>query len=151
MNMDMKKILLAAAVFLAAGGGAQFLIQKGDLLESQSPYAPAAAVYEIIAPASSGQKIVKHHGVYIYFVNYDNEGFHPRDFKMPVGNSARFVNNSDKAMRIYSKNQNTPYHFLNQSFSIKKGEFYTFNFTLKGRWEFYNLNNPKDYGSIEIY
>lgn len=148
----MKKILIAVAVFLAAGTGSYFLIQeKGDLFEDPR----AASIFESLflpkQSTSSAQVIIKHHGVYVYFVNYEDKGFNPKDFKIPVGNSARFINNSNKAMRIYSKNQATPYHYLNQSFSVGKGEIYNFNFTIKGFWEFYNLNNPNDSGSITVY
>jgi plastocyanin len=135
----MKKILIAIAVFLAAGTGSYFYIQeKGGLFEDPR-----------IAAVS--QTIIQHYGVYVYFVSYEDSGFNPKDFKIPVGNSARFINNSNKAMRIYSKSQETPYHFLNQSFSVGKGGIYNFNFTLKGLWEFYNLNNPSDKGSITVY
>lgn len=114
-----------------------------------------AAVYEIVsAPSESepdAQTIVRHNGVLIYFVSYENNGFQPKDFEIPVGNSARFVNNSNKAMRIWSKNQSAPYNVLNQPSSLGKGQFYTFNFTTRGIWEFYNLNNPNDKGSITVY
>ena len=135
----MKKILIAAAVFLAVGIGSYFFIQKNENL------------FEDPRVAAISQTIIQHHGVYVYFVNYEDNGFNPKDFKIPVGNSARFINNSNKALRIYSKSQDTPYRFLNQSFSIGKGGIYNFNFTIKGFWEFYNLNNPNDKGSITVY
>ncbi len=149
----MKKILIAIAVFLAAGLGTYFLIQeKGTLFENLlSP----AAVYEIISSPSKSdpdaQVVAKHYGVYVYFVSYENSGFKPKKFEISVGNSAHFINNSDKALRIWSKNQNAPYNVLNQTSSIGKGEVYNFNFNIKGFWEFYNLNNPKDTGSITVY
>ena len=144
----MKKFLLAGAVFLATGAGTYFLIQeKGmDLFEDPSTAAVSGAI-----TGSPFVKVIIEHGVYVYFVNYENSGFVPKDFKIPAGSSAHFVNKSDKALRVYSKNQNTPYHVLNQSLSIKKGGIYKFNFTTKGFWEFYNLNNPNDTGSITVY
>ena len=156
---NMKKFLLAGAVFLATGAGTYFLIQeKGmDLFEDPSTAAVSGAItpFDLYgAAAKTGSPFVKviiEHGVYVYFVNYENSGFSPKDFKIPAGSSAHFVNKSDKALRVYSKNQNTPYHVLNQSLSIKKGGIYKFNFTTKGFWEFYNLNNPNDTGSITVY
>lgn len=136
----MKKILIAIAVFLAIGAGSYFLIQEKGDYSFENPGAIAVS-----------QTIIEHHGVHIYFVSYEDNGFNPKDFKIPVGNSARFINNSNKAMRVYSKNQDMPYHVLNQSSSIGKGEIYNFNFTTKGFWEFYNLNNPNDKGSITVY
>lgn len=150
----MKKFLIAAAVFLITGAGTYFAIkEKGSSLfgDSLSP----AAVYEIISSPNASdpnaQVVAKHYGVYVYFVNYENDGFKPKNFAISVGNSAHFINNSNKALRVWSKNQSAPYNVLNQTSSIGKGEVYNFNFTARGVWEFYNLNNPNDTGSITVY
>lgn len=153
----MKNILIIIAVFLASAAITHIFIQvKSDNApENSSAAAISKSVIpygaEIIQNATGTQMIVKHHGVLVYFVVYGNNGFNPKNFEMPVGSSARFVNYSDKAMRVFSKDKKYPYGVLDQSFSIKKGEYYSFNFTTKGLWEFYNLNNPRDEGSIRVY
>ncbi len=148
----MKRFLLAGAVFLTAGAGTYFLLQeRGDYLFNDSG---AAAVFESsILPnqSTSSARTIIEHGVLVTFVDYENSGFNPKDLKIPVGSSAHFINKSGKALRVYSESQKTPYHFLNQPSSIGKGEKYKFNFTIKGFWEYYNLNHPKDKGSITVY
>ena len=106
------------------------------------------------APASKtttapAKQTITKEGVYI--VSYESDGFNPKSTVVTAGTSVRFVNNSDKAMRVRAKEVGHPYTGLTQSSSIGKGGVYSFTFTTKGLWEFYNSNNPNDTGSVVVY
>ncbi|MFC1720747.1 hypothetical protein ACFL0K_00625 [Patescibacteria group bacterium] len=87
----------------------------------------------------------------IYMVYYDNDGFYPSRMNIKVGTTVRFVNESDKPMRIFSDNQSSIYSALNQSKSLEKGAKYDFTFVHIGLWEYYNVNYISDRASITVY
>jgi len=89
------------------------------------------------------------HGRYI--IRYKDSGFSPAALTVPAGTQVRFVNDSDKAMSVHAVSAYNPYVNLNQSFSIGRGGIYDFTFLPSGLWEYYNLNNPEDKGTVIAY
>lgn len=88
----------------------------------------------------------------VYLVYYRNAGFYPQKLTLKLGTSVRFINLSDRAMRIFSAERIDPrFTVLTQPQSLGKGEVYNFTFISRGEWGFYNQSNPQDAGVITIY
>lgn len=86
-----------------------------------------------------------------YIIYYDNSGFSPGTLTITAGKGIRFINNSSRAMLIYAADQNDPVAAsLNQSKSAFKGGIYNYTFTKPGVYKYYNYNNPKDIGVVEV-
>lgn len=87
----------------------------------------------------------------VYVVTYTRSGFSPNILEISTGKSVRFVNNSDKAMRIFSNDiSNSVYTTLNSSKTVGKGGYYDFTFLHKGNWGYHNQNNSADTGLVIV-
>lgn len=85
-------------------------------------------------------------------VVYTDKGFAPEEIEVKQGSTVRFVNLSDKGMRVASSFGvvPNPYPLLNQESTIKRGESYFFIWSDIGKWDYYNSNEPKDKGVIVV-
>lgn len=101
------------------------------------------------APVSASKVSITKDGYFI--VQYFNSGFSPRSLEIKKGKSVRFINNSDKAMRIFADDQTSQtYRTLNQSKTIGKGASYDFTFVDEGNWSYHNENNLSDKGVVVV-
>ena len=89
----------------------------------------------------------------IYLIYYTNSGFYPLTIIIPSGTTVRFINNSDKAMKVFAKDYlfDNKYAQLNQSNTASKGETYSYVFLEKGDWNYYNNFNSEDTGTVIVY
>lgn len=87
----------------------------------------------------------------LYVIYYTNGGFSPKTLQLSKGRGVRFINNSDKAMRIFAdqKNDNI-YGALNQSKTVGRGATYDFVFNEAGNWAYHNENNQSDRGTVVV-
>lgn len=86
-----------------------------------------------------------------YLVTYDNSGFHPKSLSIVRGKSVRFVNNSTKAMRIGSTDTTNPVpQALSQPKTVGKGGVYDYTFNDAGVYNYANMNNTTDKGTVEV-
>lgn len=162
--------IIALAIVVAAAGVSGFLLGKTkytkqcpvsattaateennnvsapQIPETGSPPSPAASKAPAAAPTN--QPTIARDGAYI--VSYENNGFNPQGLAIPSGKTVRFINNSNKALFVYSSEQD-PAHNLSQSQSMGKGKTYDFAFSSKGIWQFYNRNYPSHTGTIVTY
>lgn len=87
----------------------------------------------------------------LYIVSYTNKGFIPATLQIKRGRGVHFINNSDKAMRIFADLKNDKiYGEFNQSKTVGKGGTYDFTFNTSGNWAYHNENNPLDRGTIVV-
>lgn len=85
-------------------------------------------------------------------VVYTEDGFEPRELKVPRGTPVKFVNKTDTSMRIFAEKDAThPFSDLTQPKSLGLNGEYVFNFVYAGTWEYYNSFTPDDTGSIIVY
>ncbi len=164
--MNKKTILIVVAIFIVIivaivaapwnSGGSQNTLNQGTVQENNQIIAPPAGNTQNTVSGSASkpaagqsQPQIAKDGAYI--INYENSGFNPENLIVSVGKMVRFINNSGKAMRVYSKLQDNLHSSFNQSVTVGKGGVYNFLFTDKGLWEYYNLNAPADAGSIVVY
>src|SRR3989344_2086193 len=69
----------------------------------------------------------------LYVISYTNAGFSPKTLTIKKGKGVRFVNNSDKAMRVFADDKNSQiYSALSQSKTVGRGGTYDFTFTQAG-------------------
>lgn len=88
----------------------------------------------------------------VYVVQYTNNGFVPQQLQIPRGKSVRFINMSDRGLRVFSDNSSDSKFFeLNQSKTIGKGSTYTFSFVIDGLWSYHNETYPSDKANIAVY
>lgn len=85
-----------------------------------------------------------------YVIQYTNNGFIPKSLQIPKGKSVKFINMSDKGMRIFATN-NSKFSELNQVETISRGEFYTLSIPNDGLWSFYNQSYSSHTASILVY
>jgi plastocyanin len=87
----------------------------------------------------------------LYIINYTDHGFSPATLQITRGKGVHFVNNSNKAMRIFSDFPNDRiYGAITQSKSVGRGETYDFIFNDAGNWGYHNANNPSDRGTVVV-
>lgn len=87
----------------------------------------------------------------LYVVYYTNGGFSPATLRIVKGKGVRFINNSDKAMRIFADlKYDNLYSALNQSKTVGRGATYDFVFNEAGNWAYHNENNQNDRGTVVV-
>ncbi|MDO8572590.1 MAG: cupredoxin domain-containing protein [bacterium] len=87
----------------------------------------------------------------LYVIYYTNGGFSPTTLQIKKGKGVRFINNSDKAMRIFADLQeDKTYSALNQSKTVGRGVTYDFVFNEAGNWAYHNENNKSDRGTVVV-
>lgn len=87
----------------------------------------------------------------LYVIYYTNAGFSPATLQITKGKGVRFINNSDKAMRIFADQKyDNLYSALNQSKTVGRGATYDFVFNEAGNWAYHNENNQNDRGTVIV-
>ena len=87
----------------------------------------------------------------LYVIYYTNAGFSPATLRIVKGKGVRFINNSDKAMRIFADlKYDNVYSALNQSKTVGRGATYDFVFNEAGNWAYHNENNQNDRGTVIV-
>ncbi|MBI5817240.1 MAG: cupredoxin domain-containing protein [Candidatus Yonathbacteria bacterium] len=87
----------------------------------------------------------------LYVIYYTNTGFSPATLRIVKGKGVRFINNSDKAMRIFADQKyDNVYSALNQSKTVGRGVTYDFVFNEAGNWAYHNENNQNDRGTVIV-
>ncbi len=87
----------------------------------------------------------------LYVIYYTNKGFSPATLQIKKGKGVRFINNSDKAMRIFADlKYDTVYSSLNESKTVGRGGTYDFVFNEAGNWAYHNENNQNDHGTVVV-
>ena len=87
----------------------------------------------------------------LYVIYYTNTGFSPATLRIVKGKGVRFINNSDKAMRIFADQKyDNLYSALNQSKTVGRGVTYDFVFNEAGNWAYHNENNQNDRGTVIV-
>lgn len=87
----------------------------------------------------------------LYVIYYTNAGFSPATLQIVKGKGVRFINNSDKAMRIFADQKyDAIYSALNQSKTVGRGATYDFVFNEAGNWAYHNENNQNDRGTVVV-
>lgn len=87
----------------------------------------------------------------LYVIYYTNTGFSPATLRIVKGKGVRFINNSDKAMRVFADQKyENPYGALNQSKTVGRGATYDFVFNEAGNWAYHNENNQNDRGTVIV-
>ena len=88
----------------------------------------------------------------VYLLYYRDDGFYPKKLTLKLGTSVRFINLSNRTMRVFSSERIDPkFTVLNQSQSVGKGGTYNFTFVSRGDWGFYNQTTPQDAGVVTVY
>lgn len=89
-------------------------------------------------------------------VKYTNNGFEPATLEVKRGESVEFLNQSDKAMVIRSRDDNPENFypgFSQEGGPLGRGGRFYFAFTIPGTWPYHNLNTitgTKDQGVIIV-
>lgn len=87
----------------------------------------------------------------LYIISYTDRGFSPATLQLTKGKGVHFINNSNKAMRIFSDLPNDRiYGAITQSKTVGKGGTYDFVFNDAGNWGYYNANNSSDRGTVVV-
>lgn len=87
----------------------------------------------------------------LYIINYTDRGFSPTMLTLTKGKGVHFVNNSNKALRVFSDLPNDRiYGAITQSKTIGKGGTYDFTFNDVGNWGYYNANYPSHRGTVVV-
>lgn len=116
--------------------------------EAPRAASPKPAPTTVVAPGSS---LPSRTPEGLYIISYTNRGFEPNTLQIAQREGVRFINRSDKAMRVFAVEENNQvYGSLSQSKSVGKGETFDFLFTLPGNWAYYNKNNPADRGTVVV-
>ena len=129
-GMNNKALVLIALVLIVILGyawvndktNAPTQDQSSTLLATTTNANSNSSTTKQVAPATkaTSQKttpIITSSGVYLVY--YTNKGFSPNPLKIPKSKSVRFVNASDKAMRIFSGlDQNDNRGIVNQSKTV---------------------------------
>jgi plastocyanin len=87
----------------------------------------------------------------VYVIRYTDQGFMPEELQIPKGKTVRFINLSNKGMRIFSDSNDLKFLELNQTKTVGNGETYTFSFVSTGLWSYYNQGNSSHKGTIVVY
>jgi plastocyanin len=101
------------------------------------------------ATPTSPRAIIEPDGTYLVY--YENDGFMPKNISLQSGKSVKFINNSDKSLRVTTKTTDREFKNYDQTTSVGKGETYKINISIKGLWQFENMNEKTHFGSIAIY
>ena len=87
-------------------------------------------------------------------VAYTEAGFSPFIVEIEAGETVRFVNQSDRALRVTSQNHPTAtdqnYPEFDSVKSLSNGEEYVFTFTREGVWGYKDLNNEQYLGAVVV-
>jgi len=108
-------------------------------------------------PVAASESLKKQSSTYlardgVYVVQYTESGFVPKSLQIPRGKSIRFINMSNKGMRVFTDDASNPvFTELNQAKTVGKGGTYTFSFTKAGLWAYHNEVNTTDKASILVY
>jgi hypothetical protein len=87
-----------------------------------------------------------------YLIYYFTDGFSPNTLQIKKGQSVRFINKSDSAMRVYASNQDfSIYREFNQGQSVGEDGIYEYTFNEVGIWPYYNYNEQSNMGNILVY
>ena len=86
-----------------------------------------------------------------FLVYYTNTGFTPSTITLIAGGNVRFVNDSSRAMKIYpTLPDDLLYGKLKQTNSVGRNGTFSYNFSQKGVYGYYNDNNSADHGIIIV-
>lgn len=87
-----------------------------------------------------------------YLIYYFSDGFYPNVLQIRQGNSVRYINKSEGAMRIFAIDDSEfMFRELNQPKTVGGGGTYDFTFTKKGVWLYSNYNNKIHQASVLVY
>lgn len=87
-----------------------------------------------------------------FLIRLTNDGFIPNTLQIKSGGIVRFVNDSDKAMRIFAdEDKDQTYISIKQPKSVGRGETYDVVFTRTGIWFYNNQNQQVDTGNITVF
>lgn len=87
-----------------------------------------------------------------FLIRLTNDGFIPSTLQIQNGGIVRFVNDSDKAMRIFADEDKDQTHIsIKQPKSVGRGETYDVVFTRAGVWFYNNQNQQVDMGNITVF
>jgi plastocyanin len=115
-------------------------------ISSESTTTPPAAPKASQAPY---RPLVAKDGSYLIY--YTDKGFYPASITVKVGKSVRFINTSNKAMRIFpTLPDDRIYGQLHQGKTVGKNGTFDYAFSQKGVWGYYNENNKSDHGVIIV-
>lgn len=87
-----------------------------------------------------------------YLIHYTDKGFTPASLEIARGSSVRFINSSNKAMRIGTTDliDRQPSNEIAQSTTVGKGGVYALTFNTAFTYGYQNKNNPGDTGQIIV-
>jgi len=87
-----------------------------------------------------------------FLIYYFADGFSPNTLQIRKGESVKFINKSDSAMRVYASDQDSSiYREFNQSQSVGENGIYEYTFNEVGIWPYYNYNEQSNLGNILVY
>lgn len=130
-------------------------IEKKDSKVAQTPQenttVNSAVSKAIVSPVSQNKESVK--STYDYIVTLTNKGYNPEKIEIRAGQTVRFLNNSNFAMRIASNPYPTQdiYSEMNQNITVGKGGFYDFMFLKVGAWGYHNHTSPTQSGVVIVH
>lgn len=157
-------IVVIAAILLFAGyyffTSEAPVINQGDseVIDSSNQEVIGAGVTTPVSNKTSNQtsdavtslRTIDSDGAYLVY--YTDDGFVPETLQVRQGTTVRFVNNSERSMRIFSDVQNNVmFDELNQNKTVGEGGTYEFMFTRKGIWFYENYNKKTDKANIVVY
>lgn len=87
-----------------------------------------------------------------FIVRLTDDGFVPKILQIQQMSVVRFINDSDKAMRIFADEDINQTHIsIKQPKSVGRGETYDVRFTRAGVWFYNNQNLQVDVGNITVF
>lgn len=87
-----------------------------------------------------------------YTITYTNNGFSPKELKVPKGQALKFVNQSNSSLQVrFEGTIDSKLSEMNQSKSVGKGGIYEFNSVYIGAWSYYNAFENSHTANIVVY
>jgi plastocyanin len=85
-------------------------------------------------------------------VTMSEDGFSPKEVKIPAGGAVVFLNKGTKAHRPASDPhpEHTDYYGFDSLVGVSTGSTYTFTFTKVGTWKYHDETDPKKTGTIIV-
>ncbi len=120
-------------------------LTKKTTTTGTKPTTPTVASSKVPTPTR-----VLENGQYISIVTLTNTGFVPQAVTIAKGESVRFVNRSDYAMRIISTVASAEYSGLNQEKSVGFGGTYGLTFPKPGTYAFGNGKASAFIGVVNV-
>lgn len=110
---------------------------------SESPTSPSPPVSGVTGNSQSVERVFEN-GHYVTIVRYDGFQFTPHTVTIANGESVRFVNESNLAMRVGSRPESlssTYYSSLTQPYAEGSGSTFEVQLQLPGIWSYENLSD----------